>query len=322
MTPSPRQALTTGRRGVQSLTGRGVSFTHQPLGPRIDPTGLEGYYCDLSHKARWASRWGGGFPSYGPDGPLADWVIPVAQAALGYWELLLAGEDARSSFLRLADWLAEHAAPSPAGATWRIDRHQAKYGLRPGWISALGQGQAISVLLRAHATTGDGGYLRLAEAALEPLTRDVEDGGLARSVAGARVLEEYPTARPCAVLNGWIFAVLGVHELANVTGDERAVGLVDAGADGVVALLPSYDVGWWSLYSLYDHGRPDLAKPFYQRLHPILLRALHLVRPEPRLARFADRWEAQVTGPALARVTVDKLRFRLHRSRAGRARGR
>lgn len=43
-----------------------------------------------------------------------------------------------------------------------------------------------------------------------------------------------------------------------------------------------------------DHGRPDLAKPFYQRLHPVLLDAL--------------------TKTAVARASLDKLAFRLQRA--------
>jgi heparosan-N-sulfate-glucuronate 5-epimerase len=245
-------------------------------------------------------------------------VISVAQAALGYWELLLEGKETAREFLRLADWLVDNAEPGPVGVVWRMKLPQKKYGLKPGWATAMGQGEAISVLLRAHAMSGAEHYLALARAAFEPLTLDVADGGLSRRVDGQTVLEEYPSDRPCAVLNGWIFAVLGVHELVNVTGDARARRIRDESASGVVALLPRYDAGWWSLYSLYDHGRPDLAKPFYQRLHPVMLDALHLARPDPALPRMARRWEAQITRLALARVAVDKLLFRLHRWRRER----
>jgi heparosan-N-sulfate-glucuronate 5-epimerase len=306
------------RRGYQAMRGTGHAFTHQPLGRRIDPHGLQGYWCDLRHKAYWATRWGGGFPSLGPRGPLAPYVIPVAQTALGYWELLLEGRDTAREFLRLADWLVDNSESGPVGVIWRTNLPQRKYGLEPGWTTAMGQGEAISVLLRAHAMTGADHYLALARAAFEPLTLDVAAGGLSRRVDGQMVLEEYPSERPCAVLNGWIFAVLGVHELVNITGDAQVRRIRDESASGIVALLPRYDIGWWSLYSLYDHGRPDLAKPFYQRLHPVMLDALHLARPDPALPRMARRWEAQITSLALARVAVDKPLFRLHRWRGDR----
>jgi hypothetical protein len=46
-----------------------------------------------------------------------------------------------------------------------------------------------------------------------------------------------------------------------------------------------------------------------------MLDALNLVRPDRRLGEMARRWERQISTPAVARVTYDKLAFRLHRAR-------
>ena len=43
--------------------------------------------------------------------------------------------------------------------------------------------------------------------------------------------------------------------------------MLAASTDCLLATLSSYDVGWWTKYSLYPHRLPDLAKPFYHRLH-------------------------------------------------------
>jgi hypothetical protein len=115
---------------------------------------------------------------------------------------------------------------------------------------------------------------------------------------------------------GWIVSLLGIHELATVTGHADASALFDRSSEGLLRLLDRYDVGWWSLYSLYDHGSPDLAKPFYQRFHPVLLRALDLVRPDSRFRAMAARWERQITRLALLRVSANKVRFRLTRARS------
>ncbi|MFL5897555.1 MAG: D-glucuronyl C5-epimerase family protein [Solirubrobacterales bacterium] len=242
------------------------------------------------------------------------WVIPIAQAALGYWDLHLEGEPVEDEFLFLADWLANAAEPGAGGVVWRTDFAVPKYGLTPGWTTAMGQSQAISVLLRANLLTGREHYLELAEGALGSLLLPVSEGGTQSTIDGCPVLEEYPTAAPEAVLNGWIFALFGPHELALVTGDERARQLLETSAAGLVELLPRYDIGWWTLYSLGDHGRPDLAKPFYQRLHPVLLEGLNLIHPDRRLERYARRWRAQVTRLGVARASFDKLLFRLYRS--------
>lgn len=305
----PRRAL---KDGYDAIAGKGPHFTHQALGRHIDPAGLGGYYCDFGHKAEAALETDHGFLHY--YGMRLTDVVPVAQTALGYWELHLEGRPTRDAFLRLADWLVETAEPGPKGVIWRTRRPEPKYGVPTGYPSAMGQGEAVSVLLRAHDATSERRYLEVARAAFEPMTVAVEDGGVSRELDGRLVLEEYPSPEPAAILNGWIFALLGVHELVTVTGDEGPRDLFERSYTGLLDLLPRYDVGWWSLYSLYDHGWRDLSKPFYQRLHSVLLDALNLVRPDPRLSETARRWEAQLTAPAVARVAVNKLAFRVRRA--------
>ncbi len=300
------------RSGWDSVAGRGPEFSHQPPGRHVEPRGLGGYWLDLRHKSYAADAAPDGLPR-GADGRELDWVVPLAQAALGYWERRCEGEETGDRFLSLAERLLATGRPAVGGLRWEVPVAAPKYGLGRGWPSALGQGQAISVLLRAGALTGEERWAAAAHAALAPLAATVEDGGLARVLNGALVLEEYPSRRPCAVLNGWIYALLGVHELA-VTGEPRAEELVARSTHGLLALLPRYDLGWWSRYSLYPHGRSDLAKPFYQRLHPVLLEALHLARPDPRLPAMAARWRAQLTPLTIARASVDKLVFRADRA--------
>lgn len=301
------------RKGYDAVVGRGEDFTHQAHGRHIDPEGLRGYYCDFRHKALAAMADSpDGFPRRSSGEPW-DLVIPVAQAALGYWELRQEGHETERPFLMLADWLVARAEDGPSGLAWYSSLALPKYDLDPGWPSAMGQSEAISVLLRAHDLTGERHYLETASAALEVMTAEVSEGGVSRRIDGHLVLEEYATERPLAILNGWIFSLFGLHELFQVTGDERARDIFAMSREGLLALLPRYDVGWWSLYSLYDHGRPDLAKPFYQRLHPVLLDGLHLVAPDERLFAYARIWEAQLTPLALARNAVDKVSFRIWR---------
>jgi heparosan-N-sulfate-glucuronate 5-epimerase len=312
---SPASLAAVVREGIDDVLGRGPIFGAQPLGHRIDPRGLGGYYCDFRHKALYEAEHPGGF---------APLVIPTAQTALGYWELMLDGQPTRDRFLHHADMLVDLARPAPAGdgMAWYCDLPLEKYALPAGWITAMGQGEAISVLLRAHDLTGHEHYAELARAAFGPFEHAVEAGGVTRHIDGRLVLEEYATAKPAAILNGWIFALFGVHELAVATGHERARALRDESLDGLLALLPRYDVGWWSRYSLYDHdGRTDLAKPFYQRLHPTLLEAVNMLRPDPRLPAMADRWRRQRTARATTRVLAGKLIFRLAWERNSSERG-
>ncbi|MBS1878073.1 MAG: hypothetical protein JST31_01030 [Actinobacteria bacterium] len=303
---APIRMVIEAKRAILAMVGSGVDFSPQPLGRHIDPNGIAGYYCDLSGKTR--------LPEERMRESEYDWVIPIAQFALGLWERRLDGEDTDAAFLRAVEWLLEDSVEEGDQVVWRIGLPVPKYGLEPGWISAMGQGQAISTLLRAHALTGDERYFEIASKALRPLLLPIADGGAQRDIDGAVVLEEYSTEDPCAVLNGWIFALWGVHEIALAGGDQDARALFQQSAAGLVELLPRYDVGWWSRYSLYNHGRPDLAKPFYQRLHPVMLEGLELITHDPTLGEYARRWRAQMTRLATARAGLDKVSFRVARA--------
>jgi heparosan-N-sulfate-glucuronate 5-epimerase len=305
--PLPIRAVIEAKRAVLALVGAGVDFSPQPLGRHIDPNGIAGYYCDLSGKTRLTEA--------KMRDTEYDWVIPIAQYALGLWERRLDGDPTDAAFISAVEWLIERSATEEIGLVWRTGLPAPKYDLAPGWISAMGQGQAISTLLRAHQLSGEDRYLDLARQAFGPLRLPVSAGGAQREIDGALVLEEYPTTRPCAVLNGWIFALWGVHELAVAVDDRDARALFERSAAGVVELLPRYDVGWWSRYSLYDHGgRPDLAKPFYQELHQTMLEGLELITHEPLLGEYARRWRAQQTRLATARAGADKIAFRISRA--------
>lgn len=292
----------------------GTDFQPQPPGARVNPRGLDGYYCDFSHKASpaeqrpgtWLSGVLGGEPWRSP--------MMVSQAALGFWERRLAGEDTSERFLTLADWLVRYGRRDALGLQWIHEYAVPKYGLTPGWRSGMTQGEGISVLLRAHQLTGADRYRDAALEAFTPFTRDVGAGGVVSTLQGQLVIEEYPATAPVAVLNGWIFGLLGLHELSLVDDRPVVAETVDRARSGLSALLPRYDVGWWSRYSLGQYARPDLAKPFYQRLHVVLLDALDLIAPDPRFETTARRWEQQITPGAMARIAGDKLLFRVRRA--------
>lgn len=77
------------------------------------------------------------------------------------------------------------------------------------WSSAMAQGQAISVLLRAYQFTGKETYLESARIAMNAFYIPLKDGGLKTSIKGGLLFfDEYPANPPTRVLNGFIFACL------------------------------------------------------------------------------------------------------------------
>lgn len=95
--------------------------------------------------------------------------------------------------LRAANWMVDH---QQADGTWRYNfaYENASVGvdLGAGWISALTQGQALPLLVRAWKVTGDTAYLDAGRAALRPFERTVDKGGVLRFWNGHPLLRGVP----------------------------------------------------------------------------------------------------------------------------------
>jgi hypothetical protein len=74
-------------------------------------------------------------------------------------------------------------------------------------------------------------------------------------------------------------------------------------------VLPQYDTGWWTKYSLYPSTPADLAKPIYHRFHIDQLHVLATLTDEPAFASTARRWDAYDTPINRARFLAQKAAF-------------
>jgi glycosyltransferase involved in cell wall biosynthesis len=235
--------------------------------------------------------WNGGLgPAYQP--------TSVAQYGLAQWNAYLVDHDpARiEGFMAPARWLLDHETRLAAGAAvWPIPFPSPGYGAPGPWLSALTQGNVISLLVRAYLHTKDARYLECARRAARSFELDIFDGGVAAPVADTGIFFEevatYPAAR---ILNGYILALFGLFDYLRVTRDESIERLAQRSIDTLHDLLPGYDIGYWSRYDLL-HPKP--ASRFYHALHIILLRALAEHTGCDHCRALADRWEAYERNP-------------------------
>jgi heparosan-N-sulfate-glucuronate 5-epimerase len=267
----------------------GPGYEPQPLGTRFGTEDVRGYYLDLSAKTTSSTA----------DTP--ERLVPagLAQLALGWWERSLGGEQrAVAAFDSACKLLLDRAVPQGDALVWPYDVAVPKYGLRPPWFSAMAQGQIASVFVRA-------GAAEAALAALRPLLDRSEP--FVVDLGAGPVLEEAPTTTPSCVLNGWIYALWGVRDVAVGLGSAEAARLFDESLQALLATLDEYDTGWWSRYSLWADRR-DLAKPFYHRIHVAQLEALHALTGIPELAAVARKWRGYDTRGAAVRAVLVKGR--------------
>jgi hypothetical protein len=229
-------------------------------------------------------HWSRTFQSYNP--------VYIAWYGLSRLQRFLRGTDdgGRESFLQQVAWLESHAVPERDGGALfplTFDWLEGAAALLAPWPCSMAQGLAISALVRAARLTGREDLLRLALRATLPFERSIDDGGL-RTVAGAGALyEEYP-ARPLPrVLDGFLFSLLGLHDLAEETGSSPVRRLLAEGLDGLEATLPSWDYrGKWSWYGTHGY----LCPPHYHNLNVALLDVLGRLTRRSTLVEVAARW--------------------------------
>lgn len=286
---------------VGTIRGRGVTYEAQPIGGAWSPDRCAGYFLDLREKTLSAQN------------PSALLPAALAQLALGFWERHISGDSLASDrFLALVDDLVRRSERSGPNVLWRYDVALPKYGLGPGWQSAMAQGQAASVLVRAAYLTGAGDYAELARAAVRPL-RDARTGLVVAGPHGA-VLEEAPSTPPSFILNGWVYALWGAWDVASGLVDADASEVFTEGISSLRRTLPEYDTGWWTRYSLYPHALPDLAKPFYHRLHIAQAEMMYRLTGYPEFDAASTRWKHYDNAQNRCQALVHKALFRAVRA--------
>ena len=248
--------------------------------------------------------------------------IRIAQFALhrfGVW-YHTGDRDARQDFLAQARWLRDNQRADTVPGLYHFDFPWHKYGAASGWCSAMAQGEAISVLLRAHSVDFSAGYGDAAERAAQPFFVAIDDGGVSWRSGRDLFFEEIANEHAPHVLNGCIFALWGVWELWRSSGDIGLGGIVDACADTLRRWLPRFDTGWWTRYSLQRSAwnQPHVATLKYHQFHIAQMRVLAQMFDQPAFDAAAHRWSsyidradsrARVIGAALCSIPERLLRI-------------
>ena len=245
--------------------------------------------------------------------------IDIAQLGLAAFQRAHLSPDWPALGLAAARWLA-----ADLDEQGRLAFHFAlphTYELAPPWYSAMAQGEATSLLVRATLAFDDGALAAAAERTTLALV-DPALGLIVQTPEGP-VLQEYATTPESHVLNGWIFALWGLYDVSLLRGaDEavvtRAAEAFDTGARALDRRLALYELRrGWSRYDLYPRMLPHVASPFYHRLHAAQLTAMSRLRPDlAQLEATAARWTATARDPvAIAGASVFKGLHRTFRPR-------
>ena len=278
-----------------------LSFWHDSaaLNPRAPTHALGEYHMKFAEKARYAGPHDAdGIPLLNYHGEIGLQYNPIAisQWGLGNYNIFAktGSRDAHTKFLKASDWLCGRLEKNSDGL--HVWNHyfdwEYRQTLKAPWYSGLAQGQAISLLVRAHAESGERKYLNCAALAFRSFLTDVASGGVRFVDAEKNIwFEEYLVSPPTHILNGFIWAAWGVYDYFLATGSREAMGLFVAAVKTLDANLGRYDLGFWSRYELSRTLLPMIASPFYHRLHVTQLRVMHRITSERTFGQYAERWE-------------------------------
>ncbi len=131
----------------------------------------------------------------------------------------------------------------------------------PLWVSGMTQGTAVQALARGAKVLRRARYLRVAESALATFERP-PPVGVSVPAAGGRHYLMYSFNSQLRILNGFLQSVIGLHDMAEISGALRARRAYRRGEGAARAAVAAYDTGAWSLYA--SGGRESTAD--YHRL--------------------------------------------------------
>jgi hypothetical protein len=314
------RTLKNARRLVFRYFGKGtsISFWHTPVGPRFyDFATLGDYYIDLRAKTGYRGPFDdAGIPILDYRGEIGRQYNPcaVAQYALGLFQRWREGDAASGDrFADMARWLiANQQLGGSRDGEWLYLFDLDAYGVRSPWPSALAQGQAVSVLLRADKFLNLPEARAAAERGRAAMLRPIQSGGLTRTISEGLILEEVVADRMTAILDGMIFSLFGLLDYAYVAGDADVTRNTYQYVDTIERLLPRYDLGYWSKADLYQETPPMLASAFYHGLHVHQLQVLAKVTGRPVFAEYAERWRTAAAGRVnRTRALIAKAKFKL-----------
>ncbi|KAI8795366.1 D-glucuronyl C5-epimerase [Biomphalaria glabrata] len=207
-------------------------------------------------------------------------------------------------FYDAANWLVQHQ-DQRGGWPIMVQRRVVTgiLELSPGWYSAMGQGQAMSVLVRAYLDSKDDKYLQVAINALNLFEVDSSQGGVRAKFLGQfDWYEEYPTTPSSFVLNGFIYSLLGLYDLketASGAGKERAERLYNSGMKSLKAMIGMYDSGCGTFYDLRHITvgiEPNRARWDYHTTHINQLLQLMIIDDDEIFKTTVQRWLGYLKG--------------------------
>lgn len=198
----------------------------------------------------------------------------------------------RARWLLHADWAVENQQNNGSmRGGWEFGFDLPDVGAKSPFLNASAQGLALSLLSRTWLETGMEKYRDAAEKAVAPFTKLSGAGGVCiLHKEKHRFFETYPSSIRNYILGGHIRALLGLRDMSIYTGCEPSHSLMVEGMETLKSMLPLYDLGYWSRYSLRK-GFVHVACLSYHMDLINYLRVLVMITKEQMFSAYSAKFE-------------------------------
>jgi len=199
----------------------------------------------------------------------------------------------KERFLIQVNWLVKNAVQKGNFSVWECKFDLPEFKLTNPWVSAMAQGDGLSVLTRAYVLTGNTTYLAVAETAMRSFEVEMSYGGVRYTDSSGVWYEEGADAgAPSSkILNGFIFALFGLYEYSWETNSSEGYALFWEGTHTLSLNLYRYDTGFWSYYDLLHYM---YAPEIYHELHVRQLMTLYWLTGDPVFQEYSDRFNSYI----------------------------
>lgn len=216
--------------------------------------------------------------------------VTSSQLAFRYYDDFMetGNQTSKKFFFANADWLISYSKNYGNYSIFEYDFVWPTYDLPLNWTDGMAQGQAIQVLIKAHELSNDQKYLDEANLLLNAFFVDINDGGVTyKTETEGWWFEHYAHKEGKAprVLNGHIFALLGINDYYEYTKDPNAKFLFDQGVIALEKNLPKYDRNGYSTYDVL--GNPSRN---YHKIHQDLLERMYLLTNDELFLDYQKKW--------------------------------
>ena len=147
----------------------------------------------------------------------------------------------------LLDELMSIAVPRGGGLAWEY--YFTFDGGRPPWVSGLAQGTGLQAIARSAVKLGRLPELLPKIQAGLTLFEQAPPTGVRVQTGGGVHYAQYSFWPSLRILNGFVQSLVGLYDVAQITGDPRAAQLFADGDRTARKEVPTFDTGAWSYYS-------------------------------------------------------------------------